>query len=211
MAVIAWHFLAEKDGKPVTRTGREMTVGDVEAVEGEIRLCDRGLHGSLRAIDALGYAPGSWVQRAEYSGTLVQEYDKFAASVRKCLALASADRVLHEFACWCAERALTRERAVGREPDQRSWQAIRVKREWLAGLATDDELDDAEKAAGDAAKAVACTPALAAKAAALKTAVVAARASAVAAWLAAVNAERTAQNEKLEAMLVVYGAPEAGR
>lgn len=39
----------------------------------------------------------------------------------------------HEAACVFAERALTRERDRGREPDARSWAAIEAKRAWLDG------------------------------------------------------------------------------
>lgn len=39
--------------------------------------------------------------------------------------------LLHPFACDCAEEALQRERQDGREPDPRSWEAVRLKRLWL--------------------------------------------------------------------------------
>lgn len=55
--------------------------------------------------------------------------------------------LLHEFACRCAEYALT----FVKEPDPRSIAAIEARRAWLRGEITDDELD----AAGDAAWAVA--------------------------------------------------------
>ena len=54
---------------------------------------------------------------------------------------------LHEFACYVAEGAL---RTVG-DSDPRSVDAIRVKRLWLRGEATNEELD----AAGAAARAAA--------------------------------------------------------
>ena len=38
-------------------------------------------------------------------------------------------RTLHEFACWCAEDALNHVE----NPDERSWNAIKVKRAWLRG------------------------------------------------------------------------------
>lgn len=56
--------------------------------------------------------------------------------------------VLHEFGCWCAEQAL----ALIPEPDPRSVEAIRVKRAWLRGEATDDEWAAAWVAAGVAAR-----------------------------------------------------------
>jgi hypothetical protein len=58
--------------------------------------------------------------------------------------------VLHEFACWCAERALKAEEKAGRKVDPRSWEALKVKRRWLRGEALDGELIAAVNAAYDA-------------------------------------------------------------
>ena len=43
------------------------------------------------------------------------------------------ERELCLLACRFAEDALSRERAAGREPDQRSWAAIKAKRAWVRG------------------------------------------------------------------------------
>ena len=56
--------------------------------------------------------------------------------------------VLHEFSCRCAEDALSRIDI----PDPRSIAAIAVKRRWIAGEATDEELADARDAAWAAAR-----------------------------------------------------------
>lgn len=202
-SVIAWHFLKDVDGNPVTRTGRVMTVGDEETVDGNIIPCEHGLHGSLRALDALYYALGPWVQRADFSGTVVHEADKLASSQRRCLALANADLALRQFACWCAERALLSERAAGREPDVRIWQAIKTKRAWLSGQATDEELRVSEAAARTAAW---CAADSAARAACWSSSwevawVVAKYAADAATSAAARAAEHKTQNDKLEAML----------
>ena len=55
--------------------------------------------------------------------------------------------ILHEFACRCAERALSRVHT----PDPRSIAAIKVKRKWLRGECTDAELSAARSAAYEAA------------------------------------------------------------
>jgi hypothetical protein len=55
--------------------------------------------------------------------------------------------ILHEFACRCAERAL----ALVPDPDPRSIEGLAAKRRWLAGEATDAELDAAWHAAWHAA------------------------------------------------------------
>jgi hypothetical protein len=75
-----------------------------------------------------------------------------------------SDTILRIFAGDCAERALTRERDAGREPDERSWAAVDVTRQHARGQATKDDLDaasaaalaaDARAAASDAASAAA--------------------------------------------------------
>src|SRR5690606_5004549 len=113
--------------------------------------------------------------------------NKAAPTEFTVLWMADATRTLHEFGLWCAEQALQRERAAGREPDPRSWKALEVKRRWLAGDAGDDELAAARAAARDAAWDAAVAPARdAAVAAAVVAAVAAARGAAVdAAWVAA--------------------------
>ena len=63
---------------------------------------------------------------------------------------------LHEFACWCAEDALSRVK----NPDPRSLAAIEAKRKWMRGEIGDEELRKAEKdawSATDAAEAAGAT------------------------------------------------------
>ena len=57
--------------------------------------------------------------------------------------------VLHEYACRCAEYALT----FVREPDSRSIAAIEAKRKWLRGEISNDDLTAARDAAAQAAAA----------------------------------------------------------
>lgn len=64
---------------------------------------------------------------------------------------AEPDRAYRLLACDFATRALERERKAGREPDPRSWRAIKVARDYAHGAATRLELDAARAAAGDAA------------------------------------------------------------
>ena len=65
------------------------------------------------------------------------------------------ERIMRLFACDVAERALKRERKTGREPDPRSWEAVRVSRLYAAGKATREELAAAWAAAREAARAAA--------------------------------------------------------
>ena len=57
------------------------------------------------------------------------------------------EAILFEFACDVAERALMAERAAGREPHADSWDAISVRRRWLKGEVTDEDLRQAHVAA----------------------------------------------------------------
>ena len=92
--------------------------------------------------------------------------------------------VLHEYACRCAEYALT----FVREPDSRSIAAIEAKRKWLRGEISNDDLTAARAAAAWAANA--------ARAAAAWGAAWAANAAAnAAAWAAACDAAWTAARE----------------
>jgi hypothetical protein len=93
---------------------------------------------------------------------------------------------LHELACRFAEQALRRELIAGRKPDPRSWKSIRVKRAWIAGTVTDEQMEAARVAAWAAAWAAAWTAAWAA-----------ARAAAwAAAWTAARAAAREAADKR---------------
>jgi hypothetical protein len=175
---LGWHFsmgvLAHGDGRPIV-------AGETHIVTGAIVPCTHGLHASARPLDALGYADSAvtTVARVRLHGTIVLHgTDKAAASHRAYLAVAPCGPLLHEFACRCAEVALM----VAHVDDERCWQAIHVKREWLAGRATDQELAAAGAAAWAAARAAALA---AARAAALAAAWAAALAAAGAAALAA--------------------------
>ena len=119
---------------------------------------------------------------------------------------------LHEFACVCAEWALSRIE----HPDPRSVAAIKAKRAWMKGEISDSELAAARDAAWDAAWAAARAAAsdaasdaawdaarAAAWAAAWDVASNAAWAAASdAAWDAAWDAERAWQAEELKKMLM---------
>ena len=121
----------------------------------------------------------------------VDAEDKLWAMLREELIDA---RILHEFACWCAEDALSHVENA----DERSWNAIKVKRAWLRGEASDAELAVAWSAAWSAARSAAEAAARsaawsAAEAAARSAAEDAARSAArSAAWSAARPAERPA-------------------
>lgn len=150
-SVLAWWFAApDKDGtvRLPHGDGRPVVVGETLTVIGPIVPCERGLHASRRAIDAIQYAPGAVVCRVRCSGEIVEEGDKLACSERTVLWMADASRVLRLFACDIAKEALLAERKRGREPHADSWRAVEVARRWIEGKATDGEQIAARSAAG---------------------------------------------------------------
>ena len=143
-------------------------------VEGELVPCRNGLH--LCTIDQLlaWLGPTIWV--AEAGRERIEQKDKIVARRARLVAATEwNERTARLFACDCAERALKRERKAGREPDERSWEAIRVARLFANGETGYAARDAARDAAWAAARA-------------------AARA---AAWDAARDAERRWQAERL--------------
>jgi hypothetical protein len=163
-SVLAWHF-APADLR-CAHDGRRIRVGQTLTVTGTPVLCERGLHASIRVLDALGYAPDQTrLCRVRVGGDVVIGSDKIAGTRRTVLwslTQRQTDAVLREFACRVAEDALR----AAHVTDERSWTAIRVAREYQAGRATKQELaaarDAAWAAAGDAAGAAAWAAARAA-------------------------------------------------
>jgi len=220
--LLAWHFLKE-DRKLRFPPYTEITPGSIVTAEGELKMCRNGCHASIKPLDALQYAPGPIVCRVELSGEIIEDTDKLCARHRKVIWMADATRTLHEFACWCAEQALLRERAAGREPDPRCWEAIEAKRRWLRGEITDSDLAAARVAAWEAALETTLEAAheaaraakqaaswAAARAVARETVRAATRAATqgitrVAVWDTAWDAVWDEQNAKLEEMLLELG------
>ena len=142
----AWHFIRE-DRRLGYDDGREVKVGETLSCTGEPKLCENGMHGSKRILDALIYAPGQICCRVEITGDVSVSDDKVVGRHRKVLAMVDASNIFHEFACRCSEDAL----ALIGKPDPRSVAAIKAKRDWICGKITDAELAAARDAARDAA------------------------------------------------------------
>jgi hypothetical protein len=164
----AWHFLSE-DKRLGFDDGRLVEVGVPLECEGILELCSNGMHGSVRLIDALCYADGPIVCRVEIEGHVIEGDDKLCGRRRTVLWWLDATRILHEFACECAEGAL----ALIDNPDPRSVAAVAAKRRWLNGEIADEELaaawSAARSAAWDAAATAAADGARAAAWAAVRT------------------------------------------
>lgn len=91
-------------------------------------------------------------QRAKWNALDVLDLEDVSEDDRLWSVLREAflpPMLLHEFACRCAERALS----IVENPDPRSVEAILVKRRWMTGEVTDCELRVARVAAREAARA----------------------------------------------------------
>lgn len=149
--------------------------------------------GKRELMDSIAARRGRWSALDILALDEIPPADRLWAVLREELIDAP---LLHEFACRCAERALRRVE----NPDPRSMRAIEVKRAWLRGEATDEELVAAEAAAWAAAEAAAGAAAwTAAEGAAWDAARYAAQAAALD---AAEAAERQWQIEILQKMLI---------
>jgi hypothetical protein len=144
--ILAWHFCADRDGKPVLRDGTPLKVG-ILRYKGAPEMCRLGLHASRRMADALQYAPGTWLSRVECWGSVEEQDDKLVCCNRRVLRYADVATALHRAACDVAEHAMLR---YGVD-DPRSWETIKTKRRWLLGVANDSELAAASWAAVGAA------------------------------------------------------------
>ena len=92
----AWHFLC--DGNKL-RDGRTAPDDGVMLVHpGRPRLCQSGLHASLRPSDALHYAPGNILCLVECGGVVIHAYGKLVCTERTIIARLDATEMLGYYA-----------------------------------------------------------------------------------------------------------------
>ena len=114
---------------PGWRDGEERIVDYPEAV----RLYRWGYHAADSWLNALESVPGPIACRVRLEVAFRNNDGKMVGPRRLLVEHADASRELRLFAADCAEHALLRERFVGREPDQRSWDAVEVVRQFARG------------------------------------------------------------------------------
>jgi len=105
MANLAWHFVKLVDGKPQLRDGRPLPPIGEWLEEKEVAICEKGLHASWRAIDALTYSTHLYQLAAclvEVEDVAQEQDDKFVCHRRKVLAWTPANDLLRLFARECA-------------------------------------------------------------------------------------------------------------
>ena len=181
-----WHFLPA-DRKLRWGTREYVIPGKAYTATGDIKICNNGMHASETIWDALHNAPGPVLCRVNVTGELQHHDDKFVGRSRHVLWMIDAEKLLHEFACRCAEDGLRAAKVDNKE----CWAAIYAKRKWLRGEISDQELAAAWDTARAAARYTARDVAWAAAWAAARDA----------AWDAARGAERAWQSTELERMV----------
>lgn len=191
--ILGWHFIAS-DHKLKHRDDRIVIPGETLSVEGDLILCERGLHASRRALDALRYTNNNEVTvcRVECWGDVQEEDDKLVARNRRALWMYDATKVLHQFAVDIAREALDlyapdSDNAVIQKTNLAHRHLLDLKQRWIDGETLSD-------AAWSAARSAAWS---AARSSAARSA-----AWSSAAWSAVI--ERF--NDRLESMLTA-GAP----
>jgi len=92
------YYFAKEDRQLRYKDNRHIRIGRTHKVDGPPILCEHGLHGSIKALDALHYAPGPILYQVELSGQLDIGDDKIAATERKYLKSFDATDLLREFA-----------------------------------------------------------------------------------------------------------------
>jgi hypothetical protein len=219
----AWHFLkSNKTLRYDDKTQVELGV-TIKCAPNKVKLCEFGFHASLKPLDALSFV--NWedavICLVELGGTIIKGDDKVVASERTVIAWCSADDILHEFACQCAESTLHHfERSFPN--DSRPRLAIEAKRQFKRGEISAQKLNAAESAARAAALAAwsaarsAESAAQSAARAAESAAESAARAAEFAAWsaarsaaLAAWSAARSAASAARAAEVAAWSAQNA--
>lgn len=135
---LAWHFL-EKSKKLRYGDDRLAAVGRILSVGGPIKLCQNGLHGSIRLMDALHYAPGFILSRVKIWGNVDKEDDKICGRCREILWMKDVTDEINEFSYLCVKRALSWER----NPNRKLWDVIEMRWKWMSGVVTDEELEQA--------------------------------------------------------------------
>jgi hypothetical protein len=200
--VKAWYFGTE-DRRLAHGDGRRIVTGRTHKIKGTPILCEHGLHGSNRLIDALKYSAGPIIWRVDMGGTMVHGNDKMVATERTYLWGIDGSTLLRVFARRCALDVV------------HLWAAPEVVVQYLK--TGDESIRDAAEAAAEAAARAAARAAAeaaaraaaraaaeaAARAAAWAAAEAAARAAArAAAWVAARDAALAAQNRRLTQMVM---------
>ena len=174
---LAYHFVGStlRDGRPIPADGEWLVH------EGDVTICESGLHASKHPFDALPYAPGSTLCLVECEDIVTEHDDKFVCRRRKIVKRIDATALLwaasRKFALsvihLCDAPAVVREYLETGDESKRdaardaAWAAARdAARDAAWAAARDAAWDAARDAASAAARAAARAAAWAAASAA---------------------------------------------
>lgn len=93
------YWFEPADGALQYGDGRKLEAGVTHKVDGPLKLCQRGLHASIRPLDALQYAESNFVWVVELSGEVLEGPDKCCATERTYIKRIDAEAILFECAC----------------------------------------------------------------------------------------------------------------
>jgi hypothetical protein len=185
---LAWKFIAADHRLRYSHDPRILVAGETlvdpkDKITGAIvthpQICESGFHASIKARDALRYAPGSHIARVEIGGRGDSQHDKICGTECKVLWISDAAQVLRRFAVDRREAQMMH-RLDGRDPSLVAIWVIDCARRYINGEADGEEMAAATAAAA-AATAAAYAAATAAAYAAATAATAAARSAAAAA------------------------------
>ena len=209
----AWYFsnkgctLGYGDNRPIAK-------GVIHTVDTKPVVCESGLHGSVRLIDALRYAPGPYCWQVDITGSLDKQGDKLCGANREYLAGFDATEVLRKFARQQALINIDKIKTYTEEYDviykylitgDSSLRSAAWSAAWSAARSAESAAWSAQSAARSAAWSAAWSAARSAESAAWSaawSAQSAARSAArSAAWSAAWSAAESEANDMLTTMV----------
>jgi len=92
------YYFAPNDNKLRYGDNREIVIGKMHTIKGIPKLCETGLHGSVKALDALKYAPGDMLYIVDITRNLDIGDDKICGQRRKYIIGFNTEKMLREFA-----------------------------------------------------------------------------------------------------------------
>ena len=92
------YYFSNKDKSLRYGDDRKIQLGITHKVSGPVKACGKGLHASLRMIDALKYAPGAYLWLVDIGGEIDKSDDKICGTERSYLSGFDATKTLRIFA-----------------------------------------------------------------------------------------------------------------